>query len=66
MVEKTFRIISNSREMLTAEAISLALMQNISLDLAKPDAAFAVIETSKSCLKSDTSKADLVGKPHAK
>jgi len=51
MVERTFRIVSDSSEMLTAEVISLALMQNITLDPTKPDAAFAVIEIGKSCLK---------------
>ncbi len=51
MVERTFRIVSDSSEMLTAEVISLALMQNITLDPTKPDAVFAVIELDKSYLK---------------
>lgn len=53
MVERTFRIVSNSEQMLTAEVISLALMENITLDPTKPDAAFAVIEQKESCLISD-------------
>lgn len=48
MVERIFRIVSNSEQMLTAEVISQALMQNITLDPAKPDAVFAVIEQEDS------------------
>ena len=59
MVERTFRIVSDSEEMLTAEVISLALMQNITLNPTKPDAVFAVIELGKSHLKERTAVGDI-------
>jgi len=59
MVERTFRIVSDSREMLTAEVISLALMQNITLDPTKPDAAFAVMEIGKSRLEDGAAVGDI-------
>jgi len=59
MVERIFRIVSDSEEMLTAEVISLALMQNITLDPTKPDAAFAVIEQEGSCLKGNAPVEDI-------
>jgi len=48
MVEKTFRIISDSDNFLTADAISEALLKSITLEPAKPNAVFAVVEEKSS------------------
>jgi len=44
MVEKTFRVISNLGNILTADVISQALLQEITLNPTKPNAVFAVVE----------------------
>lgn len=44
MVDKTFKIVSNSKEHLTAELISEALLNYFTLDPTKADAIFGVVE----------------------
>ncbi|MCF7877318.1 MAG: hypothetical protein K9L95_02355 [Candidatus Omnitrophica bacterium] len=44
MVEKTFRIISNSKMHLTADLISEALLNYFTLDPTKSDVVFGVLE----------------------
>lgn len=44
MTEKTFKIISNSREFLTSEVIARALLNQISLSDEEPNVFFAVTE----------------------
>lgn len=44
MVEKTFKIVSNSKKHLTAELISEALLNYFTLDPTKADIAFGVVE----------------------
>jgi len=44
MVEKTFKIVSNSNTYLTAEAISEALLNYFTLDPAKANIVFGVLE----------------------
>lgn len=46
MFEKCFKVVSNSRQHLTAELISEALLNYFTLDPTKPDVAFGVIEES--------------------
>ena len=44
MVEKVFKIICNSRDCLTAEMISKALLEQITLNPKEPNVIFGVIE----------------------
>lgn len=46
MVEKCFKIISNSEQYLNAETVAEALLHYFTLDPTKPDVAFGVIEAS--------------------
>ena len=46
MIEKIFRIVSNSEEHLTAENIAMALTKQITFNPKEPNAAFAVMELS--------------------
>ena len=53
MVEKTFRIISDSAHFLTADITAQALLQFVTLDSRKPDAVFAVVENKSSDAKNN-------------
>lgn len=44
MVEKVFRVISNSKECLDADILAMALLRQITLNPVEPDAKFAVVE----------------------
>lgn len=48
MKEKTFRVISNSEEYLTADTIALALLKQVTLADNKRDVIFGVAEVEKS------------------
>lgn len=47
MTEKTFRVVSNSEEYLTADTIALALLKQVTLVANKKDVIFGVAEVEK-------------------
>ena len=47
MIEKVFKIISNSETYLTAETIAMALLKQITLNPQEPDVIFGVIEIDR-------------------
>lgn len=47
MVEKTFRVISDSPDHLEADVIAIALLKQITLDPKGPQARFVVIEQDR-------------------
>jgi len=47
MVEKVFRVMSNSQEYLTADTIAMALLRQITLDPKGQGAIFGVMELEK-------------------
>ncbi len=59
MVEKCFKIVSNSRRHLTAELISEALLNYFTLDPTKGDAVFGVIDQDSQNKKTKVSSASL-------
>ncbi len=59
MIEKTFKIVSNSAKHLTAELISEALLNYFTLDPTKADIAFGVVEQNNQNQKQKTKKIGL-------
>jgi hypothetical protein len=59
MVEKTFKIVSNSAKHLTAESISEALLNYFTLDPTKSDTAFGVVEKETKSKKKQNEKISL-------
>lgn len=59
MVEKTFKIVSNSETYLTAELISEALLNYFTLDPTKSDAVFGVVEKAVKNKKRQSNKISL-------
>ena len=47
MATKTFRIVSNSAKLLCADIVAEALLKQITLDTAKPNVFFAVVECER-------------------
>ncbi|MCF7874486.1 MAG: hypothetical protein K9L87_03035 [Candidatus Omnitrophica bacterium] len=59
MVEKTFKIISNSKMHLTADLISEALLNYFTLDPTKSDVVFGVLEEKVKSKKTKNYKVSL-------
>jgi hypothetical protein len=59
MVEKTFKIISNSKMHLTADLISEALLNYYTLDPTKSDVVFGVLEEKVKSKKTKNYKVSL-------
>ncbi|MCF7873517.1 MAG: hypothetical protein K9L84_03150 [Candidatus Omnitrophica bacterium] len=59
MVEKSFKVISNSETHLTAELISEALLNYFTLDPTKSDVVFGVVEEKAETKKRQAEKISL-------
>ncbi|MCM8823630.1 MAG: hypothetical protein NC822_03035 [Candidatus Omnitrophica bacterium] len=53
MVEKIFKIVSNSDKYLTADIVAEALLKHITLNSSDPKVSFGVIEIKKNNCKED-------------